>query len=141
MMMMRMTMMTVMTMMMVSGAGLVMVRSGWGLGEHNHWSKYTNWETDARVPLMVRVPWKPLAMGRRTSAIVEHVDLSVSTEHKCGDRNPALTENYVELQRFESLADWLTFVPDRTGTPRSQSSQGSQWTQLSSPLTVQAGQV
>jgi hypothetical protein len=39
MMMMRMTMMTVMTMMMVSGAGLVTVRSGWGLGEHNHWSK------------------------------------------------------------------------------------------------------
>lgn len=38
-------------------------------------SKYTNWETDARVPLMVRVPWKAQAMGKRTSAIVEHVDM------------------------------------------------------------------
>ena len=57
---------------------------GWGLGEHNHWSKYTNWETDARVPMIVRVPWKPLAMGKRTSAMVEHVDLYPSLAELVG---------------------------------------------------------
>jgi arylsulfatase A-like enzyme len=37
--------------------------------------RYTNWETDARVPMIVRVPWKSAARGTRTSAIVEHIDL------------------------------------------------------------------
>lgn len=27
----------------------LLTATGWGLGEHNHWVKYTNWETDARV--------------------------------------------------------------------------------------------
>ena len=36
---------------------------GWGLGEHNHWIKYTNWETDTRVPLFVHVPWAPETWG------------------------------------------------------------------------------
>lgn len=57
---------------------------GWGLGEHNHFSKYTNWETDARVPMLVRVPWKPAARGARTSAIVEHVDLYPSLAELAG---------------------------------------------------------
>ena len=57
---------------------------GWGLGEHNHFSKYTNWETDARVPMLVRVPWKPAAQGKRTSAIVEHVDLYPSLAELAG---------------------------------------------------------
>ena len=47
---------------------------GWGLGEHNHWIKYTTWETDTRVPMIIRVPWKDVA-GKRTAALVEHVDL------------------------------------------------------------------
>ena len=59
-------------------------RSGWGLGEHNHFSKYTNWETDARVPMLVRVPWMPNSAGRRTSAIVEHVDLYPSLAELAG---------------------------------------------------------
>ena len=57
---------------------------GWGLGEHNHFSKYTNWETDARVPMLVRVPWKPASQGKRTRAIVEHVDLYPSLAEIAG---------------------------------------------------------
>lgn len=57
---------------------------GWGLGEHNHFIKYTNWETDARVPLYVRVPWKPETMGKRTSAIVEHIDMYPSLAELAG---------------------------------------------------------
>ena len=48
---------------------------GWGLGEHNHWVKYTNWETDARVPLLVHDPTAPQTHGKRTASLVEHVDL------------------------------------------------------------------
>lgn len=81
---------------------------GWGLGEHNHWSKYTNWETDARVPLMVRVPWKPQAMGQRTSAFVEHVDLYPSIAELAGVA--------VEVQA-ESVdgASWAGLLDDPTG--------------------------
>lgn len=57
---------------------------GWGLGEHNHWEKFTNFETDTRVPMFVRAPWKPQAMGKRTSALVEHVDMYPSTAELVG---------------------------------------------------------
>jgi len=58
-----------------STAVVVIGDHGWGLGEHNHFIKYTNFETDARVPLFIRAPWKTAAMGQRTSALVELVDL------------------------------------------------------------------
>ena len=32
---------------------------GWGLGEHGMWCKYTIFENQARVPMLVRVPWLP----------------------------------------------------------------------------------
>eukprot|EP00936_MAST-01D_sp_MAST-1D-sp1_P002428 g2428.t1 len=48
---------------------------GWGLGEHNHWIKYTNWETDARVPLIIADPSAPQTHGKHTGSLVEHVDL------------------------------------------------------------------
>ena len=32
---------------------------------------------------MVRVPWKAQAMGKRTSAIVEHVDLCLLLTNTC----------------------------------------------------------
>jgi len=57
---------------------------GWGLGEHNHFLKYTNWETDARVPLVVHVPWKPSTKGKRTSAIVEQIDMYPSLAELAG---------------------------------------------------------
>lgn len=47
---------------------------GWGLGEHNHWVKYTNWETDARVPLLVHHPKAPHTWGVHTKSLIEHVD-------------------------------------------------------------------
>ena len=41
---------------------------GWGLGEHNHWIKYTNYETDARVPLLVHAPHKPATWGTQQAS-------------------------------------------------------------------------
>lgn len=54
------------------------------MGEHNHWIKYTNWETDARIPLIIHAPHKPHTWGTRQVAIVEHVDLYPSISELAG---------------------------------------------------------
>ena len=49
---------------------------GWQLGEHTEWGKHTNFELGTHVPLLVRVPWKPKAMGVHASNTrAELVDL------------------------------------------------------------------
>jgi len=82
---------------------------GWGLGEHNHWIKYTNWETDVRVPLFVRAPWKPNAMGQRTSAIVEQIDIYPSAAELAG----------IAVNKSEESIDgssWAHLLDDPTAT-------------------------
>lgn len=46
---------------------------GWKLGDHSSWCKHTNFEVDARVPLLVRVPGK--AGGVASPSPVELIDL------------------------------------------------------------------
>ena len=46
---------------------------GYHLGEHGLWTKFTNFELAARVPLVVRAPG--VAAGARSAALVELVDL------------------------------------------------------------------
>jgi iduronate 2-sulfatase len=46
---------------------------GWKLGEHNGWCKQTNYEIDARVPLMLRAPGQ--SKGHRTQALVALIDV------------------------------------------------------------------
>jgi iduronate 2-sulfatase len=48
---------------------------GWGLGEHGMWCKYTIFENQARVPMLVRVPWLAAGHGKTTAALVELVDI------------------------------------------------------------------
>merc|ERR1712137_735896 len=82
---------------------------GWGLGEHNHWIKYTDWETDVRVPLFVRAPWKPNAMGQRTSAIVEQIDIYPSAAELAG----------IAVNKSEESIDgssWAHLLDDPTAT-------------------------
>lgn len=45
------------------------------MGEHNAWEKKSNLELGTRVPLVIRAPWKPAAIGASTNALVELVDL------------------------------------------------------------------
>lgn len=47
---------------------------GWKLGEHNSWCKMTNYEVDARAPLIVRVPGAT-ENGKHCDRLVEFVDI------------------------------------------------------------------
>ena len=47
---------------------------GYHLGEHGLWAKTSNFELDARVPLLIAVPGSDQA-GRRTDSLVELLDL------------------------------------------------------------------
>lgn len=47
---------------------------GWKLGEHAGWCKHTNFELDARVPLVIRAPGMQ-AHGKTSRALVEFVDI------------------------------------------------------------------
>lgn len=46
---------------------------GWKLGEYGLWCKHTNFELDARVPLIVRAPARPA--GTVSAGLVEFVDI------------------------------------------------------------------
>jgi len=56
---------------------------GWKLGEHNAWSKHTNFEIDTRAPVLVRTPGMR-APGSSTEALVEFVDLYPTLCEVCG---------------------------------------------------------
>ena len=66
---------------------------GWKLGEHGAWSKCTNWELDARVPLIVRAPWLGApAQGQATLALAELVDLYPTLVELSGLPSPPASE-------------------------------------------------
>lgn len=46
---------------------------GWKLGEYGEWCKHTNFELDARVPLIVSAPG--MAQGKSARALTEFVDI------------------------------------------------------------------
>ncbi len=61
---------------------------GWKLGDHSSWCKHTNFECDTRVPLIVRYPKTPAAMGH-SRALVELIDLYPTLCDLCGLEKPA----------------------------------------------------
>jgi len=48
---------------------------GYHLGEHGEWEKKSNFDLVVRVPLMIHVPWMPDSWGKRTSGLVELIDV------------------------------------------------------------------
>src|SRR6186997_1823089 len=56
---------------------------GYHIGEHEQWGKTSNFELDARVPLMIAPPQNPHA-GKRTRALVELIDLFPTLVELCG---------------------------------------------------------
>ncbi len=82
--------------------------NGWKLGEHNAWSKYSDYEDDTRVPVLISVPGLETA-GTRTDALVELVDLYPTLCELCGISVPDSLEgvSMVPLLRNPRLP-WKT---------------------------------
>ena len=56
---------------------------GWKLGEHANWCKHTNFEIDARAPMIISVP-EMKNTGKRTYALTEFVDMYPTLCDLCG---------------------------------------------------------
>jgi len=64
---------------------------GWKLGEHDSWCKHTNFEIDARSPMIISIP-ETRGAALRTQALVEFVDMYPSLCELCGLPIPAHCE-------------------------------------------------
>lgn len=73
---------------------------GWKLGEHASWCKHTNFEIDARAPLIISVPNMENA-GERTYALTEFVDIYPTLCELCGLPIP----EHLEGISFSSLLE------------------------------------
>ena len=81
---------------------------GWKLGEHNSWCKHTNFEIDARAPLIVRAPGAA-EEGTHATGLVEFVDMYPTLCELCGLEIPG----HLEGTSFAKLLadperDWKT---------------------------------
>ena len=64
---------------------------GWKLGEHASWCKHTNFEIDARAPMIISVPGMK-GNGNRTHALAEFVDMYPTLCDLCDLEIPEHTE-------------------------------------------------
>ena len=64
---------------------------GWKLGEYRGWGKMTNYEIDARVPLIISAPSMPTA-GQQTESLVELLDLYPTLCELAGVQSPDFAE-------------------------------------------------
>ena len=66
---------------------------GWKLGEHASWAKHTNFDIDARVPMIISAPGMKAA-GRKTTALTELVDIYPTLSDLCGLPIPSNLEGH-----------------------------------------------
>ncbi len=71
---------------------------GWKLGDHTSWCKHTNFECDTRVPLIIRNPGTPDAVGV-TDALTELIDLYPTLCDLCGLAKP----DHLQGKSFSNL--------------------------------------
>jgi iduronate 2-sulfatase len=76
---------------------------GYHLGEHTLWGKTSNFELDARVPLLIHRPGLPSA-GQRTQSLAELIDLFPTLTDLCGLPQPAGLEGRSLLPVLENPA-------------------------------------
>lgn len=77
---------------------------GWKLGDHSSWCKHTNFECDARVPLIIRHPGMESARGE-TKALTELIDLYPTLCELCGLDRPAHLQGKSLLPVLEQPAN------------------------------------
>lgn len=81
---------------------------GWKLGEHAMWCKHTNFENDARAPLICAAP-NQKAPGSHSAALVEFVDIYPTLCELAGLPQP----DHLEGDSFAAMLD----APDLPGEP------------------------
>ncbi len=73
---------------------------GWKLGEYGSWCKHSNYEYDARIPLLLKVPGQ--TAGRKTDALVESVDIYPTLCELAGLEKPGHLQGRSMLPLVES---------------------------------------
>jgi len=83
---------------------------GFHIGEHGLWGKTSNFELDARVPLIIADPRKPDSHGQSTESLAELVDLIPTLTSLAGvktprdqdgnDLSPVLTDTSRSIQDY-----------------------------------------
>eukprot|EP00117_Sycon_ciliatum_P025753 scpid62884/ scgid21304/ Iduronate 2-sulfatase; Alpha-L-iduronate sulfate sulfatase len=114
---------------------------GYQLGEHDSWHKQTNWELATRVPLIVRAPWKPRSLGRRTYALVELVDMYRTVAELAGTNKPSRDVNGTSFAPlFDSpgmTSSQLSAATGKTGSAAAAGAAFSQYLRCVNNLTAQ----
>lgn len=104
---------------------------GFHIGEHSLWGKTSNFELDARVPLIIASPEHPASHGRTTDALVELVDLfpTLAELAGIGETKP---ENLDGLSLVPLLIDPTSSVKEAALTQHQQPFYGSEknWRQI-----------
>lgn len=100
---------------------------GWNLGDHGMWCKQSNYETTARVPLLMHVPWMSETFGVRTNAMVEMIDMFptamdiMNLTDSVKDRTDWDGSSFMKLLQQPNLTAWKneTFSQyPRCGSPK-----------------------
>ena len=97
---------------------------GFHIGEHALWGKTSNFELDARVPLIIADPRAPAGHGRRTRSLAELVDLYPTLAHRAGIAQ-GLPENLEGDDLSPVIADPDTSVKEAAFTQHQQPFYGS----------------
>ena len=84
---------------------VVLADHGWQLGEHDTWSKMTNFELGVHVPLIIRVPWKSQSAGQRTDVLAELVDLYPTLSALAGLPDPLSVGEMLNGTSLEPVFD------------------------------------
>ena len=100
---------------------------GFHIGEQALWGKTSNFELDARVPLIIASPLKRHApsVGQRTGALAELVDLYPTLSEVAGLKPIELPENLEGKSLVPVLRDPLAKVKDAAFTQHQQPFYGS----------------
>ncbi|MGZ0170281.1 MAG: sulfatase [Planctomycetales bacterium] len=97
---------------------------GFHIGEHSLWGKTSNFELDARVPLIIASPSHKHGLGKRTSSLAELVDLYPTLADLAGIGDD-LPKNLGGVSQASVVADPETSVKDVAFTQHQQPFYGS----------------